>query len=479
MNQKYYKLRVLFAIIIIIFFFACTYAGVGESYPSKVIDVNFNSADVAVKQFLGFGAEWDPAFWDDYNIKLGVTEEDWNKVVSRLHWMRPPVVRVMMHASWVYGGENGFGWENSKMRELYRLLDVCMKEGITVILTDWGLGEREGPSSWKRVKGINDVADPKYAEVIGKYMDYLINKKGYSVIKYFVLVNEPNREASDWSEWKQGILNISKVFEGKSLKRKVKIMGPDVNANMNWLRNSADQLSDVIEAYDIHRYVTSGNVRAGRVGKFIREQVDLVKRNDMRGGEKPFVITEAGIKDELESRGKNKAVQTYEYGLGIADYAVQAVGSGAGAVIAWMLDDSMHEGSDWGMWKNKKGNFALKPWFYTWSLLTRYVPSGSRVYRVTDVGNAARILASSIESQSGTNWTFVAVNYGNNDVTLRIKIPSDKYLTFDKYLYSRTSAAADINGFPVPISQVKSDTGGLIESALPAESVVVLTTLSF
>ncbi|KKM04162.1 hypothetical protein LCGC14_1767030, partial [marine sediment metagenome] len=130
------------------------------------------------KRFLGFGAEWDPMFWAPFNRKLGVTEKDWRLVVERIRWMRMPIVRMMMLSRWCTQGDGRFDWDSPEMKGLYRHLDVCQKLGIAVILTDWGC------ATWTKVPGYSGTADPKYAEGIGRYMDHLINRRGYTCIKY-------------------------------------------------------------------------------------------------------------------------------------------------------------------------------------------------------------------------------------------------------------------------------------------------------
>ena len=62
---------------------------------------------------------------------------------------------------------------------------------------------------------ISNVADLNYAEAIGTYLDYLINQRGYTCIRYFIMVNEPNYEVGDWDRWQSGIENVSvKVMDG-------------------------------------------------------------------------------------------------------------------------------------------------------------------------------------------------------------------------------------------------------------------------
>ena len=213
--------------------------------PESIQMVVIREEESVVASFLGFGAEWDPKFWtmgtfkldEDFKGEVTVTEADWDLVVKRIRWMRLPFVRMMICIRWLSGGDGKFDWTNKHMQSLYRHLDVCQKEKIGVILTDWGC-----EPAWLKVPGIADVADPKYAETIGTYLDYLINTKGYTCIQYFVMVNEPENEVRDWNRWKKGVQNVTRVLGERKLQEKICFLGSDESGADVWHRNAADQL---------------------------------------------------------------------------------------------------------------------------------------------------------------------------------------------------------------------------------------------
>ncbi len=97
-------------------------------------------SQVAVAEFLGFGCEWDPLFWHAFNRKAGVTEADWQTVQRRVAFMRLPIVRMMMmQVRWCYRGDGRFDWQSEEMKSLCAHLDICRCQGITIVLTDWGV----------------------------------------------------------------------------------------------------------------------------------------------------------------------------------------------------------------------------------------------------------------------------------------------------------------------------------------------------
>jgi len=431
------------------------------------MDIAVDPKDVVCAKFLGFGAEWDPKFWADYNVKLGVTEADWNLVTQRIRWMHLPLVRMMMLTQWCTPqGDGHFDWQNRDMQSVYRHLDVCQKLGITVILTDWGC------ASWAKVPGFTGNADPKYADAIGTYMDYLLNTKGYSCIRYFVLVNEPNLEAGGWDNWKKGVENVAKQFAQRGLDKKLTFMGSDHSGADEWHRQAVDQLAHVLGAYDIHRYAPDSLVRPGQLEGYFRAQWDYALAHDPQAKGKPFVVGEAGMADGMVAAHANTNIAKYEYGVFMADYAVQAARAGTSAVSAWMLDDSSHDGFSWGLWPGKAGGFKPRPWFYTWSLLTRYVPKGATILRPTQPSPDLRVLAARIAQ---AHWTFCLVNRGDKPLTAMLRLPDGPTLKLKRFVYSPESAAADKDGFPTPVDVISADLAKGIEVTCPANGVVILT----
>ena len=430
---------------------------------------------VACKSFLGFGAEWDPYYG------LEMPEEHWALVVKRIRWMKLPIVRTMIQSKWCYRGEDRFDWDSAEMRRLYRHLDVCQKEGITVILTDWGCASRDASvNAWMKAPGLKGTDDPKYAEVIGTYLDRLIQNKGYSCIRYFILVNEPNWVAESWESWKKGVQNVAQAIKARGLDSKVTFVGSDYCQDaQDWHYRAVDQLSPLLGAYDLHRYARDAEVHGGQLEAYIRKQWDYALAKDPNAGKKPFIIAESGRQDGGFSAQGNQSIATYDYGLFMADYAVQAARAGSWALLAWMLDDSSHKGFGWGIWSDSASGLKLRPWFHPWSLLCRYVPPGSTVYRPKQSSDKVRVLAARAPGKDG-GWTFCVVNPSRRPAKIALSVPDSEAraaVTLKRYLYSADSAKADDDGFPVPVATEQGDLRKGLDLECPARAAVFLTSL--
>lgn len=438
-----------------------------EAHLSAQID----AGEVICKRFLGFGAEWDSRNYP----KTGITEDDFAVIRTRVKWMRLPVARIMMQAKWCYKGGGKFDWDSVEMKALYRHLDVCQSLGTTVFLADWGC-----ESEWLRCPDVAKTDDPKYVEIIGTYMDHLLNRKGYTCIKYFIMVNEPNYELKIWARWKKGIENVFTVFQKRGIDKKVKLAGADHSNADQWHRKAVDQLQHILGAYDIHKYAKDCDVLPGKLADYFREEWRYALQHDKKARSKPFIVGEAGLNDGARHPQGNLNIDSVYYGIFMSDYAVQAANAGSSAVIAWMMDDNCHPGFFWGLWTSKKKGLRLRPWFYTWSLLCRSFPPGSIIVQTKLTSKDVRVLASYCNHKDKPvkqSWSFCLVNRADKPTTVRLRVPTGPHLNMRRYVYSKTSAKANANGFPVSLDNLAYELNKGTDIQCEANSVVILTSI--
>ena len=446
----------------------------GFSEIAKMLDdtilIEVDPGRIIRDRFLGFGVEWDSNSYND----SGVTAQDFAVIRKRIAWMRLPIARIMMQSQWCYKGNGRYDWNDPQMKALYRHLDVCQQLGITVLLTDWGI-----EPAWLTMPEVSKVEDPKYAGIIATYLDHLLNAKGYTCIKYFILVNEPNLEVRDWNRWKKGIENLAAALHQKGLAGKVTLIGSDQSGGDDWHRNAVDQLQNILGAYDIHRYAPEEAVTSGSLFDYYRTSWAYVQEKDPGGREKPLVVAEAGIWSPGFTAGNNPLHLQYRYGVLMADYAVQAANAGSWAVLAWMLDDNSHRNFTWGMWKSKANGLAFKPWFYPWSLLTRSFRPGAVIVEARTFAKDVRVLAAYLDDKAspGTrSWTFCIVNRSAAAKTIRLYLAGGPRIELRRYVYSPTSAKTDGDGFPVALDTRTYHLGAGADIPCEGNSVVILTT---
>lgn len=433
---------------------------------------------IVTKSFLGFGVEWDT-----YNYAAsGITDKDFQLITERIQKMKLPIVRIMMLGKYCYIGNGKFNWNSDSMKFIYKQLDFCQKQGIKVILCSWGAGTNS--TDWMKMPDISGVDDPKYTDIVGSFMDYLINTKGYSCIKYFSAGNEPDLELkNNWNLWKKSITDIAVNFKNRGLNQKLALLGPEISPSKaeNWLKKSNSELPDLLNAFSMHYYASRELVKAGNLEQFFVKNRNYISSTSSLTANKPFLITEAGMNDDAKHPYGNPHIFEYDYGIFITDYAVQAARSGAASVLAWMLDDNSHKGFYWGLWSNKVDGMKIRPWYTTWALLSKYFPPGSIVYRV-EQPTAMRILVArkqGILASNSVDFSFCLVNRDTVSRNIRINISNakSKIKIFNHYVYTQTENANSTTNPYLIAAKESINLKGEIVVVCPPNSVTVLSSM--
>jgi len=471
------------------------------------------------RSFLGNGVQWSAyPHADSPTAEWGelMTAAKWKTVFERLDFMRPRMVRVMDQAHWRYykgldeQGEPVTDFDTPEVRSLCMLLDYCQRNGIAVMIGEWGT-----PDNGIRPEGILRADDPRWSRMIGRFLEYLLDTKGYTCIRYYNLVNEPNGDWAstdgNWDEWSRGYRMMHDELVRRGLDGRIGLAGPDVVANFNhkkspvqgrdWVRLTAEKMPDITALYDVHPYPDQNTIRSGT---FYRYYSDILNLTASRP--KPFVFGELGLKykGEMGAEQRRRAaadtvasdndsqmfVYEYFYGVDMTDALLQAMMAGFSGAIAWDLDDAMHTEGDtgdrgklkrWGMWNSlgtefgNPGDERLRPWFYPWSLMCRCFTPGMEIYameRPFERGLRA------VKGTDGQNCSVALLNSGEE--TLTVHLPEEElreFLPLYRYVYSETFAPKNRKGFPKAAGREKKTVQGHVSVEIPGRSFVLLTTI--
>ena len=428
---------------------------------------------VITPSFVGNGAQWGG--YDILKSWTGnptLSDADWVKLFKRVKFMRPPLVRIMISAGWNYLS-NGVYDPTKSDQVLVKILDFCQTEGISVMIGEWG---HSGGSS----------IDQSWLENSAKFLEWLINTKKYSCIKYFNMVNEPN---GDWSSmngnyglWKSLIEQFHAKLTEKGLINKIKIIGPDIaiwDTNLtSWVSNANFDLGAKIGAYDIHTYPTDIQVLDGDYQKMVQAYKNVAPNSkEMLIGELGFKYASTsslGIEnaqlisnDPYASTDSNMMVYRSFYGVDMASALIQNMLAGYAGTIVWDLDDAMYNidggGSTklkrWGFWNilgaEKFSNAAdenIRPWFYPVSLMCRFFPQGSKIY---DVSVPDKRGLKAVACEKDGNYTIAILNAGYVNYDINLKMESGIVMSsLSTYTYISGTGAAftgkvDADGFAV------------------------------
>ena len=501
----------------LLYVFVLLLIGCKANHKQDVIGIYPN--DIISKNFIGNGVQWSAYHHaDTENAEWGklMTDEKWQMNFDRLDYMKPKLFRILDQANWRYlvgfdeNNEPILDFNTPEVKALERILDYAEENNISVLFGEWGTPYKMHDLEEGHGDKFTGANDPKWINIIIKYLDYLINEKGYTCLKYYNLVNEPDGSwastKSDYFEWSEGIKLLKSALDIAGLSDKIVISGPDalpeysnsgqLNNGNKWVKQSVKELDDCLGLYDVHSYSQYDFVRSGKFEEFYTKVAEPVKAVN-----KQIIFGEIGmtrrgeenqrriIEDGFSSEDSQMDVYDYSYGVDMADVAIQIQNAGYAGSAAWDLDDAMHTKHDlgqknklkrWGMWNslgteicNNPDDENIRPWFYSWSLLCRYFPAGYNIIATDTTGvEGLRLTAGANEG----DLTIAIVNNCMVTNELNLAIPKIIKKEFKKYEYVEQGRLMDENGFPVPV-ETGISRKKLTKLNIPANSFVLLTTI--
>jgi len=338
---------------------------------------------------MGLGVQWDP--YDSFTP----TQTDWNRTFERLDFLKPGFIRVVEPAYDYFAGYDSshnptYRWNSPHLVQLRAILDYAKSRGIAVVLGDWGNPMLGGD-----------------ARIPADFLAQLHDVYGYTNIKYYNLINEPNyAEGCDFACWTGMVKALSTQFAASGLSW-LSLVGPD-NGNSwddtpdvqtrdrttgldgdnpiggdQWLTDTLGAVPSLIGAYDSHRYSTPQGLQAGVYQDQMyarREQI-----SNLDSPSKPYFEGEVGLtarqvspfsaRDARASRAlaplldpsaqphastfvdSQPHIRQFAYGVWMGDMAIQLISAGLSGASAWDLDDAMHVGGQYGSQNLKQWGF--------------------------------------------------------------------------------------------------------------------------
>ncbi len=164
-------------------------------------------------------------------------------------------------------------WENNRMRPFYRWLQRMKDANITVALnTGWcSPGDVDG-TSWNRdcpfnVEGDWEQSKQNYANWVSETVYQLIELRGFTNIKIFVMFTEPNTGFGNikaFGLWKEAVLAAHNALVRDNRRHYIKMMGSNegsgiVSDMLKWMSEN-DEIKDIIDIYSSHCYQTCGPI---------------------------------------------------------------------------------------------------------------------------------------------------------------------------------------------------------------------------
>lgn len=492
-----------------IWLLALLFSGITLQSCNNDYDVSVTVTDEIINaNYIGNGVEWDP-YDEAESWGNPLSDDDWEELFNRLDYMRPAYVRCMINSPFrYYNPQTGQYDETRNFDSMKRMLDYCQQNDIMVVYGEYN------PPTWDMKQ------DQEWIDMSVEYLDMLVNKKGYTCIKHFVIFNEPDGDWAstdgDFELW----LSMLKRFHQKmsdypTLLEKVSLAGPDVVADYKnpnsdydtagWLSKTVSEADSLIGLYDIHSYPGQQEVHDGSYSSILKEYRSLIPTG------KQIILGEAGYKywheaDSLLMSEYNRRVENHPftkgsdcnmlvydnfYGIDMPLFISEVMNSGFSGVAAWMLDDAMHSQGDsgkpedikiWGMWNilgkevfGDETQEEIRPWYYTWSLMCRAFPKGCNVLK-NDISDKNKGIFCVAAMSASRQISVAVINVAKESHNIYLKLPRNLNGA-SIYRYTESDGIPkDKNGIPLPYKKDMSNQDLAIE--LDGNSMVIVTEIN-
>jgi hypothetical protein len=398
--------------------------------------------------FQGFGGGYgDLHLWTGYARKLGVDQNDIALISGRMKAMRPHIARLWY--GYEYEPEEGkFAPLSEPMTNLVNTIRLYKESGTDILLN--AMGDYFAYPEWMKEPGSNSKlpAAAKREAMVRSYADavrYLRRDLGLENVRYLSLFVEPGNDYHrpvPVGEYVRLHKLLDQRLRELGLREEVKVLGSfdccgPAHGLDPWCEKVLQAgLLPYVDTIASHTY-RHRNVRS--LEPWIAARLNAIGKAGGSSPAKPLWITEFGYTNFLgNSTFENPAMDSYEYGLFAADFAVEALRDGASAVLIWCLapvyysDEIQQKAS---LWQHKDRGWEPRPPFYSWSLLCRYTRPGAQVLATRTEPVAADLRSAAIRNPSG-ELTVLVVNRCLRDIRLEVAVPANPGSRFREFLYS-------------------------------------------
>jgi len=342
--------------------------------------------EITCDSLMGFGFEDDGWFYNDVNKKFGVNEKDYKLNEDRIKWLEPDWIRMFFyHCEWQPEVlKTNFTFESPNMKSHYKTLELYQEMNVPVVYagTDWGQNTLyDNPEA--------------FAFGIGEMFDYLIKEKGFTCVKYWTMLNEPDHAPTFSDKSFRTYILLYKLVKEEFKKRNlnIKIIGSDDASNINWFRLCAfdNEYYDLIDIMSSHRYFRPAEV--GLMADYFAGRMEIM---DAHYKKKPFITCEYGFLANKTDSHYSPLMETYDYAILNAEFCIEMLNYGSAGASIWTSHSSYYAEAgklmDFGLWRYKDKNWSKRPVFYSAAMFMRNVKAGQKAYKVIS-DNPQRVIA--------------------------------------------------------------------------------------
>ena len=470
--------------------------------------ISFSHDDIVQQSFGGLGVEWGV-----YEDTEKLAENGWEKITSNMDRLGAARIRMMVSYDWFCQDFDDKGtpdksddtwtynFTNKYTANMLDILEYCQIHNIDVAFGAWNvIGTLGDDDVWGMMDEV--TSDIRWAKITGDMLDFLVNQRKFTCIKWFVNSNEPDivgRKGSSknynntYEVWEKGVKQVRETLDGFGLQN-IGIVGGDtttLDGIQEYLPKIATNIKDKVADYGVHMYLSNIEVDRGEMADTIKDFASKVREIDPRlGTDIQADIWEGGLRDGKTVLDCQSLIATPNYAVRMVDYTIQSLYSGINGICYWSFDDAMNfmytqttmTPKEWGMFSSladaSVGKQELRPWFHTSSLLCHLFQKGNIVYgnEANDSQKNPTFRSIATINHEGTRGGLVAVNAGVDSVErtfhLDDKVKGDKVYV---YVFNADSYRLDSDGFIIPNYEINGSLNDKITINVPKSTAVIVS----
>jgi alpha-galactosidase len=395
--------------------------------------------------------------------------------VERVKKMSLRKIRVMVLPQWFEPVNDNadphvtdmskFTFESPEMKSLYKVLDIAMEQDMDVCIVIWGCPVNVSllDPGYAHVKTCF-MADPtktnvwitgptdydEWAENYSALIKRLVETKRYTCVNEITPMNEPDGGPLLTStEYVKMAKVLDARFKKDGIRSKVRFnLSDNTDTRPEYLEYCAANLADEADIFNSHTYIFGYETPNSEIQKWEKNNVAIAAK----AGKKHFV-GEFGS-NQCVGATRQTDIDRYERGVLMTRLVLNFLNSGACGVSYWSLIDqyygkneSYQQMQQLGLWKylkesykpdpkvygSIKGDYEVRPQYYSYTLLTRFLSPNSEIYPV-DL-NMDLAIGTAFKDTEG-KWTYVFANGSTQEKHFMLENATANS-KFDCYVYAK------------------------------------------